>query len=208
MKLLHTSLAAIAAAVVFAPADGADGAGPTSVGLSILGVEGFTVTMPYSAGHTINEAEAKVLNQTRKENLGNNFRARVKAYLDATEAGTDPEFTVDQLTEAFREADSNYVFTIANVGSTVKRTPEEREARNLAKEYVKQQLDLAGRKLSDVAEGLTKEQWDDALEAEYERLAATEEIKKLAAQAVKARAGVSKLNLGALGVGGETASAA
>ena len=41
--------------------------------ISISG-QAFDVSTPYAAGHTLTEAEAKVLNQTRAENIGNNFR--------------------------------------------------------------------------------------------------------------------------------------
>ena len=34
----------------------------------------FEISQPYAAGQTINEAEAKALNQVRSENIGNNLR--------------------------------------------------------------------------------------------------------------------------------------
>lgn len=172
----------------------------TSVALKILETEGFTVTLPYDAGHSINEAEAKVLNQTRKENLGNNFRPKVRAYEDAIAEGKDPEVTLDELIAAFKDLDANYVFTIANVGASIKMTPEEREARSLAKEYVKAQLEEMGLKVNVAPEGHTEESWKDTLEANYEAVAASDEVKKLAAETVKKRAGVKKLSLTGLNV--------
>lgn len=167
--------------------------------ISILDVE-FEVSMPYAAGMTINEAEAKVLNQTRRENLGNNFRARVKDHL---EKGTP---TLDELIAAFALADKEYVFTLSNAGASVKLTPEEREARKIAREYIKSELDKVGRKLSEVPEGFTEETWDDQVEAEVERIAATDEVKKMAKDIVKARSKTAGLSLGSVNLGGGAAA--
>ena len=181
----------------FAMADAASGggAGPASVALSILDTDGFTVTLPYLAGHSINEAEAKVLNQTRKENLGNNFRPKVRAYQDAVAEGKDPEVSLEQLIADFAKLDAEYVFTIANVAASAKLTPEEREARNLAKEYVKNALEEMGLKIGTPPEGHTEESWKDTVEANVTEIAGTDEIKKLAAETVKKRASVKKLTL-------------
>lgn len=178
-----------------------------TVALSILDTEGFTVTLPYVSGHSINEAEAKVLNQTRKENLGNNFRPKVRAYQDALAEGKDPEVTLDQLIADFAKLDGEYVFTIANVAASAKLTPEEREARNLAKEYVKAALEEQGLKVNTPPEGHTEESWKETLEANYEAIAATDEIKKLAAETVKKRASVKKLTLNLNTAKAETAAA-
>lgn len=171
--------------------------------ISILDVE-FNVTMPYDAGHTINEAEAKVLNQTRRENLGNNFRTLVKAHVD----GAEGALTLDDLKAEFAKRDSEYVFTLSNASTTVKRTPEETEARKIAREYIKGQLDAAGRKLSDVPEGMDKAAWEDALELEIDRISQDPQVVKMAKDIVKARSKTAGLQLGGLGItGGEPAPA-
>lgn len=195
-KLLHLALASTVSSIAFAMADAGSGAGgPTSVSLKILDTEGFNVTLPYLAGHTINEAEAKVLNQTRKENLGNNFRPKVRAYEDAIAEGKDPEVSLDQLIADFAKLDADYVFTLANAAASVKLTPEEREARSIAKEYVKMQLEAQGLKVNTPPEGHTEESWKDTLEANYEAIADSEEVKKIAAETVKKRAAAKKLAL-------------
>lgn len=171
--------------------------------IEILGVE-FSVTMPYDAGHTINEAEAKVLNQTRRENLGNNFRAKVKAFNDNDEGAAS---SIDELQSQFAELDAAYVFTLSTASAAVKRTPEEKEAINIAKNYIKAQLDAAGRKITDVPKGedgnavMSQEDWDDAVTQEIERIAATEEVKKMAKDIVKARDKTKGLALGSLNLG-------
>lgn len=162
--------------------------------ISILDVD-FDVSMPYEAGHQITEAEAKVLNQTRRENLGNNMRAKVKAYLE----GAEGALTLEQLQEAFAKADSEYVFTLASASAAVKYTPEEREARKIARDYVKQQLAAQdppvkiGEKPADF-EG-TDEDWENAIEAEVDRISQVAEVVKMAKDIVKARSKASNLQL-------------
>lgn len=164
----------------------------------ILGIE-FPVTMPYDAGHVLNEAEAKVLNQTRRENLSNNFRSKVRAFNDGEEGAAA---SIEDLQAAFATLDAEYVFTIATAAAAVKYTPEEKEARAIARNYIKGELDKAGRKLSDIPEGMSKEEWDDALEGEVARIAALDDVVKMAKDIVKARSKTAGLNLGSLGVGG------
>ena len=53
--------------------------------------ESFSVDMPYSEGHVCTSTQAGALNQTRAENLRNNFASSVKkAAAAADEAGEDP----------------------------------------------------------------------------------------------------------------------
>lgn len=175
--------------------------------ISILEVEGFTVTMPYKAGHTCTEAEAKVLNQTRRENLGNNFRKEVQAFKDGAEGAAK---SIEELIAAFTDLDSKYEFTIANVGggSSRRLDPVEREARAAARDYIKTRLGEQGRKITDVPTGSTKEEWEDKVETEIERLSQTEEILAYAKSVVKAKSKSAGLQLGELGLGGGSGDAA
>lgn len=94
--------------------------------ISIAG-QAFEVSAPYAAGHTLTEAEAKVLNQTRAENIGNNFRVQVKKAIE--------DGKLDDVKAAIAEYDAKYEFSM-----TVARTPidpVEAEAFRIAKEYVK-----------------------------------------------------------------------
>lgn len=150
----------------------------------ILGLE-FPVSWPFSAGHICTEAEAKTLNQTRKENLGNNFRKRVVDALEAdTKAGNTDESS--KLAAEFADLDAKYVFTLAGVGA-VRMDPIEREARNLAKDAVKQNLAAKGRKLSDIPTGMTKEEWEDKLETTISEISQRPEVIKIAKAQVAAK---------------------
>lgn len=120
----------------------------------------FTVSQPYEAGHTVTEAEAKALNQVRKENLGNNFRGTVKKAVE--EAGVDADgkavpladAKIAELTATFTDLDSKYVFTLANATSSRKLEPWEREVRTLIKGAIREQLaaETPPRKMSDLSD--------------------------------------------------------
>jgi hypothetical protein len=43
----------------------------------------FEISQPYEEGHVITAIEARVLNQTRSENIGNNVRAKLKEAIEA-----------------------------------------------------------------------------------------------------------------------------
>lgn len=133
----------------------------------------FEVSQPYSAGHTINEAEAKTLNQVRAENIGNNLRDKIKELCEAgNEAGAR---------ELFAEKDASYVFTFSvGGGGSRKLDPIEREARAIARDLIKATLANSGRKITVAPEGKTEDEWKEAVEAEVDRISATEEVLKVA----------------------------
>lgn len=171
--------------------------------ITIQGLE-FTVSTPYAAGHVITEGEAAALNQTRCENIRNNQSRFIKAALDA--AGTDangeqnpltPE-TVSELVAGVNKYDSEYEFTVANVGRG--RTPVdpiEKEAIRLAKLTVTAMLRKKGttvKAYTESAEGADK--YEDAVQT----LATSDEYIKAAKKAVadrakRADAGMESLNL-------------
>lgn len=171
--------------------------------ISILDVD-FSVSMPYNVGHVCNEAEAKVLNQTRRENIGNNFRPEVKKYQDQAEGA----LSLDELQAAFAELDANYIFTLANAGAASRKLdPVEREARSIAREMLKQALSDAGLKYKEPPEGKTQQEWDDFIETKLDEISAMEDVVKTATKTVKARQGAASITLGDLGLGGAPASA-
>lgn len=138
----------------------------------------FEISQPYAAGHTLTEVEAKVLNQVRSENIGNNLRAQVK---DFKEKGKESE-----LSALVKEYDEAYVFTTAGDGSGRKTLdPIEREARAIAKDVIKAELAKQGRNLKTVPEGLTAEQWAEKLEENIEKIATNETVLKAARKAVE-----------------------
>jgi hypothetical protein len=172
---------------------------------SILEVD-FNVSMPYDAGYgPITEAEARVLNQTRKENLSNNFRAQVQAFKDSAEGAAA---SVEELQAKFQELDAGYAFTIANTGAASRKLdPIEREARNIARDLLKQALVADGLKYKEPPEGTSQEDWDTFIETKIDEIAAMDEVVKTAKATVKARQGAGKITLASLGLGGGTEAA-
>jgi hypothetical protein len=182
---------------------------PTSKPITILGVDGFNVTFPYEAGHTLTEAEAKVLNQTRRENLGNNFRKSVQDYLDKQESGDTDAPTLAALQAEFVDLDANYIFTLSNAGtSRVVKDPVEKEARKLAKEAVIAKLAENGMKFNVAPEGYTDDQWAEVMETNVEAFAADEQIVKMAKNIVKERSKTANITLAGLNLGGPVQEAA
>lgn len=137
----------------------------------------FEVGQPYEAGHTINEAEAKTLNQVRSENIGNNLRNQIKT---AQEEGKSE----DEIKAIVADYDASYVFTLASVSASAKYSPEERAARAMARDIIKAKLAESGRKLTVTPEGLTDDEWNAKIEANIEKIAATPEIVKAAKKQV------------------------
>ena len=64
--------------------------------IMIAGVT-FAILAPYAAGHTLTEAEARVLNQTRSENIRNNQAETVKKM---TAEGKTPEEALVNIQDA------------------------------------------------------------------------------------------------------------
>lgn len=161
----------------------------------INGLE-FEISLPYSEGYIINVAEAKALNQTRAENIGNNTRAKIK---EMQEANTP----VEEIREYVAGIDANYVLTLAAVGSSRKLDPVEREAQKLAKELLKAHLMQTGRKLTVAPEGKTDEEWELEVQEEVDRIAAIEDILKAAKSNVDAKRKQSEKLAAAIGLGSE-----
>lgn len=140
----------------------------------------FEISQPYEEGHTLTAIEARVLNQTRSENIGNNARAKLKEMQEngASEA---------EMQQLVAELDAEYEFTAAQARAGAKLDPYEREARKKARELLKAHLAETGRKLTVPPEGVSQEEWDEKIEAETDRIAAMPEIVKAAKQDVDAR---------------------
>ncbi len=153
-----------------------------------------TVTTPYAEGHTMNEAEAKSLNQTRAENIANNCRKFVSEKNEGT--AKSPIFSEGDLTaiaDHIEAYDAKYVFTLASVGGG--RTPIdplERECLLVVKEHIKGKIKEAG--------GLLKDYDKDALEAKYASLIDEPQVIKVAKARIKQREGLAELELDALTV--------
>lgn len=140
----------------------------------------FEISQPYVEGHVISAIEARVLNQTRAENIGNNVRAKLKA---AIEEGQDDV----SLAELVADVDASYEFTAAGTRAAAKLDPYEREARKMARELLKAHLSESGRKLTVAPEGLTDEEWGEKIETEIDRIATLETVLEAAKKEVNAR---------------------
>lgn len=104
----------------------------------------FDVGAPYAEGHTLTSHEAAVLNQTRAENVSNNFRSSVKEMLEkhsVQKASELPEEAMQALRSDFSELDSEYEFGVRRGRVS---DPVEAEARRIAKEALRAALSAKG----------------------------------------------------------------
>lgn len=146
----------------------------------IIGGIAFEISQPYAEGHVLNAIEARVLNQTRSENIGNNVRAKIA---EMKEAGTSE----DEIRALVSEVDSEYVFNAARDGTGRVVDPYEREARKIGRELLRAHLAETGRKLNVTPEGLTDDEWKEKIENEVDRIASNEEVLKAAKKNVDAK---------------------
>jgi hypothetical protein len=95
--------------------------------ITVQGQE-LTIEVPYEEGHVLSAAEASQLNQVYAENIGNNFRAKVKEML---EAGSN----LDEIQTALDAYAEVYEFGTRQRTGTTKRSvdPVQKEMRALAK---------------------------------------------------------------------------
>lgn len=132
----------------------------------------FPVTEPYSAGHVLTEIEAKVLNQVRAENIGNNFR---KAVADAL-AGKEGAKTMDEVAKEFAEYDASYNFTAVRRSAGPRLSPLDAECLRLAKAWMVSKLKEMGKTFKAYVDENSKE----VVDAKLAEVAATEAIVALA----------------------------
>jgi hypothetical protein len=140
----------------------------------------FEISEPYAEGHTVSAIEARVLNQTRSENIGNNARAKIK---EMQEAGNSEA----EIAEYVSGLDSNYQFTAAGVSASRRLDPVEREAVKIARDLLRAHLAQSGRKLTVAPEGMTDDEWDDKVSTEVERIAGLDEVLAAAKKNVAAK---------------------
>ena len=140
----------------------------------------FEASQPYVAGHVVTDAEAKALNQTRVENLRNNFAAKIKALKGEAEALNESQ--IADLATQFAEYDTGYIFTLASVGGGKRETdPVQTEAKKLAKMMI-------GAKLAKETPARTLKSIDaDALAAAIAKVAGSESVQKMAKKNVADR---------------------
>ena len=132
---------------------------PSLRDITIQGQE-FTIEVPYANGHVLNAKEASQLNQVYLENVGNNFRNRVKELL---EGGS----TTDQIQiELDKYADEYEFGSRRSSGGTRKAAdPIEREARALAKRALVEFFKKKDINFTD----LSSEEKEQAIKAYFEK---------------------------------------
>jgi len=135
--------------------------------------QNFEISTPYAEGQTLTAIEAKVLNQTRAENIGNNFRKQV------TEAVGKGDLS--QVTAAIAEYDGAYTFSAGGIARTP-IDPIEAEAFRIAKTVVKgkiqEKFQLSVKAYCEIAGN--QEKYDAAVD----KTAHQEDTLKLAKKAV------------------------
>ena len=110
--------------------------------------EVFELSTPYKEGHQCTEREAAVLNQTRLENIGNNWRASVKEALKYRDENNGDTSKLNEVRQQILEDDAKYEF--GRIGVRQPSDPVEREARAIAREAIKAQLAEEGQNIKDV----------------------------------------------------------
>ena len=144
---------------------------PASGTITIQGLE-FSVDWPYKAGSIeLSPGEASALNQTRAENLRNNFAAQIKQalaeYRETNKIPEDQEIASsvldkETLDKDFKEYADNYEFGVRQLGGggRIPTDPVEREAFKIASEKVREALKARNVKLTSVS----KETMQDMVE--------------------------------------------
>lgn len=132
----------------------------------------FTVSEPYAEGHVLTEMEARVLNQVRAENIGNNFRKAVDDCLK----GVANAKSMETIQAEFAEYDKTYSFTAVRRTAAARLSPLDAEALRLAKAWIVGQLKAANKTLKAYVD----EKGKDAFEAKMAEVAATADIQALA----------------------------
>ena len=122
------------------------GGDTNSRAITIEGLK-FTIDNPYSEGHVCTAIEANVLNQTRSQNLRNNFAPSVKKAIEEAQKTGEP-VDMGPLTDKFTAYMAEYAFAERARGAGP-IDPVEREALNIAKTLVRAAAAAKNFKLED-----------------------------------------------------------
>lgn len=146
----------------------------------------FPVSIPFAAGHVLDEAQAKQLNQVRAENVRNNTASAVKKLAVDPEAKT-LEYTAEAIAAAndlVAKYDAEYVFSMAQAGPRRVTDPLEKECLSIARAHVTAKIKEQGKKVKDFDA--------EKLEAKIEELAQHPDIVKVAKTRLKEREKLSE----------------
>lgn len=136
----------------------------------------FTIPEPFKAGHVCTEGEASSLNQTLRENVRNNVAAQIKAEEEKAE-GERKTFTQEDV-DAYV---ADYEFGIRAARGEARLSPEEREARNIARNIINAKLKESNTAKPDA----------DTMEAWIKQVASQPPVVKEAARRVKSVSGIA-----------------
>lgn len=161
--------------------------------ISIKG-QTFEISAPYAEGHTVNAAEANVLNQTRAENIGNNVRKRVDDALKI-EDEAERNAALAKVQEDVAKYDAEYVFNMSSGRTTISTTPEEREARKIAKAVLTRKLKEAGTTFKAYKDDKGEDYVEEKLATIMEMDAVKKEAARAVAEAKKAQERLEKVEL-------------
>ena len=157
--------------------------------ITVQGVK-VDVSLPYSAGHAINEAEAKSLNQTRAENIANNKRKEIKDMLEVE--GATEESVQGEAQAIVADYDKTYEFTLASVGGGSSRLdPVEKEALSIARAWISGELKKKGMTQKEYL----AENGEDAIKNKTAELAERPEVIAAAKKNLKARENLTEMSL-------------
>ena len=153
---------------------------------STIAGQSFSVAQPYEEGHTVNAAEAKALNQTRKEAISNNLRSQITA-LKKEDGATDGEGNLtdeaaQRAEQIVSQYDSEYAISLTNTGGS-RKDPVEKEAFALAKNAIHAALKQSGKSPKDVDQ--------EALAAKIEEVANSDKVMAMARKRVKERQSIA-----------------
>lgn len=151
--------------------------------VTIQGVA-FNLDERYTEGYTISANEAAALNQTRFENIRNNFAKTVK---DAQEAAQKEgkEVDVKALQKSLTEYANGYEFGVRSGGGGAPRDPVGKAALAIATERVEQAIRGKGHTLADVGRKRIRELANDFLEKNLKAITKLAEERVAAASAIK-----------------------
>ena len=141
----------------------------------------FEISEPYAEGQTITAVEAKVLNQTRAENIGNNQRKAVQAMIEATDSIEDEETgklvpgplsekDLLELQDGVAAYDAEYTLSMTRSGRT--RDPVATMARTIARALVEKEVKAQGKSLKQWRE----EVGDDTYNAKIAEVASKKKV--------------------------------
>lgn len=149
--------------------------------ISVYGVTA-NIDEPYAEGHTINAAEAKALNQTYAEAVGNNTRSQLKKLLPEGEKAM-PEAQHAEARKIIEDYNKDYEITLASTTTRTTLDPVEKEAKKIASDLIKGKMKADGIALKDVDK--------DKLNEKIATVMQNEKVIAAAKKAVAARSKVS-----------------